>query len=209
MVPGSSFFHFLGRFAIVLVLVLVTAAVVVARADYWVREKAEDIPEVHIREEVLEPVDNGEPANFLVIGTDSRNFVANEEQARAFGSESEVGGERSDAIMVVHVDPDLKEGFVVSFPRDLWVTIPDHGEGRINSAIGYGGPELVIETLKANYDVPITHYLEVDFAGFEKIVDTIGGVDIYFPTRRTTGSLRTASSRRCPVSTSPKPDVAS
>jgi LCP family protein required for cell wall assembly len=190
VVPGSSFFHFLGRFAIALVLVLVTAAVVVARADYWVREKAEDIPEVHIREEVLEPVDNGEPANFLVIGTDSRNFVANEEQARAFGSESEVGGERSDAIMVVHVDPDLKEGFVVSFPRDLWVTIPDHGEGRINAAIGYGGPELVIETLKANYDVPITHYLEVDFAGFEKIVDTIGGVDIYFPTPARDGITR-------------------
>ena len=127
------------------------------------------------------PEEKGEPANFLIIGTDSRAFVQNERQVEAFGSAAEVVGQRSDTMMVVHVEPAAKRGFVVSFPRDPWVAIPGHGENRLNTALELGGPSLLIETITANFDVPITHYLEIDIDGFQKIVDTLGGVDIYFP----------------------------
>ena len=84
--------------------------------------------------------------------------------------------------MVVHVEPASKTGFVVSFPRDTWVTIPGHGEDRLNAALELGGPSLLIQTITTNFNVPITHYLEVDIEGFQNIVNTIGGVKIYFPT---------------------------
>jgi LCP family protein required for cell wall assembly len=180
--PGSSFRHFLGRFAIALVLVLVATAIGVSTGNRFFEDAVESIPTTHIRDDLLVPEEKGAPANFLIIGTDTRAFVQNEQQAEAFGTPGEVSGQRSDTMMVVHVEPDTQTGFVVSFPRDLWVTIPGHGESRLNAALELGGPSLLIETLSSNYNVPITHYLEVDIEGFQKIVDTIGHVDIYFPT---------------------------
>jgi LCP family protein required for cell wall assembly len=182
VVPGASFRHFIVRFAIALVVVGVTGSAAFVAGNERFERSVERIPTVDLDPDVLAPEEKGEPANFLIVGSDSRAFVDNEAAARAFGTAEDVGGERSDTLMVVHVEPATKTGFVVSFPRDLWVTLPGHGEGRINKAFGLGGPKLVIETLATNYDVPVHHYLEVDFAGFERIVDTLGGVDIWFPT---------------------------
>ena len=85
-------------------------------------------------------------------------------------------------MMVVHIDPGKRTGVLVSFPRDLWVPIPGHGTNKINAAFAFGGPQLAIETIKQDFDIPISHYLEVDFAGFRDIVNAIGSVPIYFPT---------------------------
>jgi len=71
---------------------------------------------------------------------------------------------------------------LVSFPRDLWVNIPGHGDSKINAAFAYGGPQLAVKTIEQDFGVPISHYLEVDFAGFRDIVNAIGSVPIYFPT---------------------------
>jgi LCP family protein required for cell wall assembly len=181
--PGSSFKVFAGRFAIALVVVVVATAVAVSTGNHWFERTFNDIPTTHIKPEVLEkPVDKGKPANFLIIGTDSRAFVQNPEQAKAFGTSQEVGGQRSDTMMIVHVEPQSDTGFVVSFPRDLWVTIPGHGENRLNAALELGGPSLLIQTLTDNFHFPIHHFLEVDIDGFQKIVNTIGGVNLYFPT---------------------------
>jgi LCP family protein required for cell wall assembly len=184
--PGSSLKHFCLRFAIALAVVLVATGIAVSTGNRFIERAVDDIPTVQIREEVLAPPpppeEKGAPANFLIIGTDSRAFVQNEQQAQAFGTTEDVAGQRSDTTMVVHVEPDSRVGFVVSFPRDLWVDIPGHGEDRINAALELGGPSLLIETITANFDVPIHHYLEVDIDGFQQIVNTIGGVDIYFPT---------------------------
>ena len=186
MAPGSSFKHFIGRFAIALALALIATGVAVSTGNRWIERTVDNIPTTQIREEVLArppaPEEKGKPANFLIIGTDTRAFVQTEQEQEAFGTAAEVGGQRSDTMMVVHVEPDSKVGFVVSFPRDLWVTIPGHGESRLNAALELGGPSLLIETLTTNYNVPITHYLEVDIQGFQRIVDTIGGVNIFFPT---------------------------
>lgn len=116
-------------------------------------------------------------ANFLVVGSDSREFVASEEDAESFG---EVGGTRADTIMVVRVDPKTRKALLVSFPRDLWVEIPGRGSAKINSAFN-DGPQLLIDTLRENFDIPIHHYVQVDFAGFRNIVAAMGGVEMYVP----------------------------
>ena len=120
----------------------------------------------------------GEPQNFLLVGSDTRAFVDNPDEAESFGS---AGGQRSDTIILVRVDPRTKRAAMVSFPRDLWIPIaPDGHRQRINTAFEHG-PEQLVETIKLNYNVPIHHYLQVDFASFQGLVDAVGGVQLYLP----------------------------
>lgn len=126
----------------------------------------------------LEP---GAPQNFLIVGVDSDEGLAADDPIRD-GRDGTVEGLRSDTIMVVRVDPGAGEARILSFPRDLWVDIPGHGRNRINSAVTYGkdaGPNLLIATLKANFDIDINHYVQVNFAGFKSIVSQIDGVKVY------------------------------
>jgi polyisoprenyl-teichoic acid--peptidoglycan teichoic acid transferase len=95
---------------------------------------------------------------------------------------------RSDTIIVVHVDPQDGEMAMMSIPRDLRVYIPEFGHDKMNAAyaigdahqdtIPGGGPTLVAQTIEANFNIPIHYYATVDFHGFQKIVDTVGGVII-------------------------------
>jgi LCP family protein required for cell wall assembly len=126
-------------------------------------------------------------ANYLIIGSDSRAFVDNPADAAAFGDPADdpsVSGQRSDTMMVAHVEPSAQRTFVVSFPRDLMVHIPGYqGENQINGAYSLGGAQLVADTLKANFDIDINHYLEVNFKSFEEVVNEIGNVQVYIPGR--------------------------
>ncbi len=83
---------------------------------------------------------------------------------------------RSSTIMVLHVDPTLDFACLLSVPRDLYVDIPGHGKNRINQAYILGGPQLTIQTVKQVLGLDITKYVEVDFAGFGKLIDSLGGV---------------------------------
>lgn len=118
--------------------------------------------------------------NFLVIGSDSRGFVHNSAQARAFGNAQQQSGQRSDTIMIAHVDASQKHILVVSLPRDTQVDIPGMGRQKINAAFN-AGPQRLIDTIQANYHVTINHYIEVGFDSFSGIVDAIGHVPISFP----------------------------
>jgi len=122
----------------------------------------------------------GGGSNYLLIGSDTRSFVANEGEAQAFGDETEAGGQRSDTIMVLHADPDSGRALLVSFPRDLWVDIPGRGSSKINAAFN-DGPQAVIDTLAQDFGVPIHHYAEVNFDSFREIIDAIGTVPVFFP----------------------------
>ncbi len=173
----GSIGQFFIRFAIASGLVVAVASVGVVAGNTKFEREYDKTETVDLSGDVLAPEKKGEPANFLVVGSDTRAIVDDEGEAGAFG---DVGGERSDTLMVVHVDPETETGFVVSFPRDTWVQIPGHDSDRLNAAYGLGGPQLVIETLRENFSIDIHHYLEVDFDGFREIVDTIGGVDIQF-----------------------------
>ena len=66
--------------------------------------------------------------NYLFIGSDTRAFVKSKIDAEHFGSAASQTGQRSDTMMVAHLDPGKKTGVLVSFPRDLWVSIPGHGD---------------------------------------------------------------------------------
>lgn len=124
--------------------------------------------------------------NYLLLGSDSRSSLSPEQQER-FGSDEVIGGEnRSDTIMIVHSDPERQKVVILSFPRDLWVEIPGHGYGKINTAfeggIDGGGPLLVAKTLHKLTGLRINHFLYVDLGGFQGVVDTLGGVEMCIPT---------------------------
>ena len=121
-------------------------------------------------------------ANYLLVGSDSRQFVETDEEEAAFGDPDEEAGKRSDTIMVIHVEPEAGRSLVMSFPRDLRVSIPGIGPEKINAAFNAdlgGGPDTVIATLQSNFGIDINHYLEVDFVTFREIVDSLGRVPVY------------------------------
>jgi len=117
----------------------------------------------------------GEPVNILLVGSDSR------EGEGAVG-DAEVDGKRTDTIMILRLDPQSEQVAVLSLPRDLWLPIADTGESaRINSAYNAPGEEQVlIDTIQDELQIDINHWIEIDFAGFRELVDSIGGVTLYF-----------------------------
>jgi LCP family protein required for cell wall assembly len=120
--------------------------------------------------------------NYLLLGSDSRTGLSPAQLAQ-FGTNAQAGpgtGKNADTIMVVHTDPSLKKAIILSFPRDLWVTIPGHGQGKINSSF-IGGARLVAQTITKLTDLKINHYLYVNLAGFEGVVDTLNGVQMCVP----------------------------
>lgn len=160
--------------ALALVFVLVVSGVLVG--NRVIDDKIADLHRVKVDVAAEGPA---EAANFLIVGSDSRAFVQNEQQEQAFGNPSVESGQRSDTLMVLHLDPAQKKSLLVSFPRDLRVNIPGIGRSKINAAFN-DGPDRVIETLKSDFDVPIQHYVEVSFDAFPAIVDAIGKVPVYF-----------------------------
>ena len=132
---------------------------------------------------VIGPCTN-KACNYLILGSDSRIGLS-AAQRTAFGSNNAIGGSaRSDVIMLVHTQVGQKTT-ILSFPRDLWVNIPGHGVNKINASfeggISGGGPELVAKTIHDLTGLQISHFLYVDLAGFQGVVDTIGGVDMCIP----------------------------
>ncbi len=124
---------------------------------------------------------NQDPINILVVGIDRR--------PRDGDSPS-----RTDTIFIVHVDPKTKTTGILGIPRDLWVDIPYRSgsgtyEDRINTVYvagelnGYdqGGMELLKEVISNDFSIDINTYVMVDFAGFEEIIDALGGVDVDVP----------------------------
>lgn len=96
------------------------------------------------------------------------------------------GPDLADTIIVISLEPEGKGAVLLSLPRDLWVKIPSYGYSKINSAhaigekIKYegGGPQLTKETIESLLDLPIHYFVRIDFSGFKKIIDTLGGVEV-------------------------------
>jgi LCP family protein required for cell wall assembly len=102
--------------------------------------------------------------NILLIGSDSHTTVANG---------------RSDVIILMHITSDHKKVYLVHFPRDMYVEVPGRGKDKINAAYAYGGPQLLIRTLRSLVDVPVDHAAVIGFEGFKAMTDAVGGVDVY------------------------------
>jgi LCP family protein required for cell wall assembly len=124
----------------------------------------------------LTPAANG--TNYLIVGSDSRENVTEEGDAGFNGSEAP-GGERSDTMMILHLDG--KNTKMLSIPRDLYVPIADTGESQKINAAYNGGPTRLVDTITESLGIPIDRYVEVDFVSFAGLVDGLGGVTIDFP----------------------------
>ncbi len=83
--------------------------------------------------------------------------------------------------MIVHIPADHRSVEVVSLPRDSWVEIPGHGMNKINAAYGIGGAQLMVSTVEQATGLTINDYIEVNFLGFVKVINALGGVRICVP----------------------------
>src|SRR5215469_14964977 len=120
------------------------------------------------------------PLNILVAGLDERAGLTRLQQKRLHVGAS-TGETNTDTLMVVHVPADHRFVRVVSLPRDSWVNIPGHGMSKINAALGLGGPQLMVQTVEQATGLTINDYVEVNFLGFVKVIDALGGVNICLP----------------------------
>lgn len=122
-------------------------------------------------DDVLDPV-TGDEVNYLLVGSDARDELDPE-------GDSGVTGKRSDTLILLRTSSEGSR--MMSIPRDLWVTIADTGvEGRINGAYNRG-PANLVATVRSSLDVPVHHYVEIGFASFVGLVDSLGGVTMEVP----------------------------
>ena len=150
--------------------------VVVGGYGTWLYYKTQGM--VQDKNDEVTAADEAEPFNALLVGSDSREGLTEEEQFD-LGANA-VGGERADTLILAHIDPANDHIVMVQFPRDLWVPLPGGTENKINSALE-GGPENMVRAIKELTGLEINKYLQVNIAGFRDLVDAIGGVDICIP----------------------------
>lgn len=117
--------------------------------------------------------------NYLILGSDSRAGLTKGQQSQ-YGSSTTTPGQRSDTIMLVHVDFPRNRTTILSIPRDLRVNIPGHGIGKVTSAFDYG-PNTTIKTIEQLTGLTIDHYIAIDFDGFMNLVNAVGGVRVCVP----------------------------
>lgn len=118
--------------------------------------------------------------NYLLVGSDSRAGLTPEQQGQLNGGGA-TEGQRTDSIIVVHVPSSGGSPALVSIPRDSYVPIPGYSSNKINAAFAFGGPKLLTQTIEQVTGVRIDGYLEIGFAGFASVVDSLGGVDVCVP----------------------------
>src|SRR6202008_1979325 len=152
--------------------------------------------------DILDPNAQFGDENFLIVGVDSR-FGENSDMGA--GDTADAGGSRSDTVMLVNIPANRKRVVAVSFPRDLAITPmqceawnPDTGkygpiydpktktwgpkmvytETKLNSAFAFGGPKCLVKEIQKLSGLNINRFIAVDFSGFAKMVDALGGVEV-------------------------------
>ncbi|MCX2180646.1 LCP family protein [Streptomyces sp. SKN60] len=170
-----------GRTVLLSALALFVAAVLLtAGAGYWAyqhyTDRVQRIPQTFPTDAPVPAASKG-GQNFLLMGLDSRSDVPTT-GSDAKGRLWKYGDQRSDAMMLVHIPADHSAAYVVSLPRDSWVDIPGRGRAKLNAAFSWGGPPLLIDTVQRLTDVRVDHFAVIDWNGFRKLTDAVGGVDI-------------------------------
>ncbi len=167
----------------VLVALLVIANVAVFATLFYlngireaVGESIQTIPEEQLGALVPPTGSSSDPIFILLVGSDTRDTLTDD-------LEGEFGvfeGQRADVIMLFRADPGNGTAQLVSLPRDLLVDRPDGGFEKLNATYSLD-TNAIIEAVVSATNLPINHYVEVDFVGFANIVDELGGLDYYFP----------------------------
>jgi LCP family protein required for cell wall assembly len=164
-------------------VILVVLALVALGSGYaYLQYRFNQVAKVTVQHLKVAPV--GQPFNVLLIGSDSR-VGESSSQAQHLGTVTETAGQRSDVVKIVHIVPATGQASVLSIPRDTMVTVAgDRTQtgryNRINATYG-SGPDQLVQTIEANFGIPIEHVVQIDFAGFRGAVDAIGGIYLNFP----------------------------
>ena len=135
------------------------------------------------------PKKESSAVNYLIVGSDTREGLSREEIKRLkVGGTDVAAGRRSDTMLLIHISKKRDKAAIISIPRDSYALIPEHSNSqgkvipaaysKINSAYNWGGAPLLIETLESMSDLRIDHYVELNFVGFVRMVDALGGVEI-------------------------------
>ena len=159
--------------AVLLVAVMAAGAVYVASIDRSVTKnikRANNLPPEQPtapgqapRPQLDEEADGA--LNFVLLGSDSRDAA-------------DAGSGRSDTLILVHLNKKRDKAYLISFPRDMYVDVPGHGKNKINAAFAFGGPQLTVATLEELTTGRMDHVALVDFEGFIKLTEELGGVTV-------------------------------
>lgn len=161
--------RWLRRLGIVLVVSLAVMLGAVAAVLLYAKGEIDDLvtpnsAEMRAAQQQLAAPLPDQPSNILLLGSDHRKHLATDKT------------ERSDTLLLVRLDPKRRTISMLSFPRDLWVPVPGHGEAKINDAYTYGGPKLSVQVIKDITGLDVHMVFNVDFTGFRGLVDQLGGV---------------------------------
>jgi LCP family protein required for cell wall assembly len=169
--------------AIVVVVLLAAGGTVVVMYERF----QGNIHKEHVEEQLGpdRPAKLNTSMNILLLGSDSRDGAN-----RHYWS-PDISGERSDTTILLHLSPNRDRAVAVSFPRDSMVQVPQcekkNGQkvapffGMINAAFAYAGAPCTWKTIESTTDIHIDHYVKIDFTGFKRVVDALGGVEVCVP----------------------------
>jgi LCP family protein required for cell wall assembly len=151
---------------------VVVLVVAVVSSYFWVDSK--------LNRSVTLPATSAQSAgtNWLIAGSDGRDGLTDKEIVQLHVG-FDFGTSNSDSLMLLHTGTGRPT--LVSIPRDSYVPIPGYGDNKINAALGFGGPALLIQTVENVTGLHINHFVEIGFTGLVSVVDDVGGVQICLP----------------------------
>jgi LCP family protein required for cell wall assembly len=160
------------RIALIAVIVVVALLAAVAGSYFWLGSK--------LNRSVALPVFSGSSAgqNWLIVGSDTRDGLTTQQIIQDHVG-FDFGTANSDSLMLLHIGSG--QPVLISIPRDSYVPIPGHGENKINAALGFGGPTLLVQTVENVTGLRIDHYMGIGFGGLVSVVNEVGGVNICLP----------------------------
>ena len=160
------------RIALIAGLVVVVLVVALVGSYFYLDSK--------LNRTVTLPAFSGQSAgqNWLIAGADSRQGLS-KQQIVSLHVGFDFGTENSDSLMLLHIGSGRP--VLISIPRDSYVPIPGHGSNKINAALGFGGPSLLIQTVENVTGLQINHYMGIGFGGLVSVVNQVGGVTMCLP----------------------------
>jgi LCP family protein required for cell wall assembly len=160
------------RIALIAGIVVVVLVAALAGSYFWLDSK--------LNRTVALPAFAGSSAgqNWLIVGSDTRDGLSTQQIIQDHVG-FDFGTANSDSLMLLHMGTG--KPVLISIPRDSYVPIPGHGSNKINSALGFGGPPLLVQTVENVTGLRIDHYMGIGFGGLVSVVNQVGGVNICLP----------------------------
>jgi LCP family protein required for cell wall assembly len=161
------------RIALVAGIVVVALVAALAGSYFWLDSK--------LNRSVALPAFSGSSAgqNWLIVGSDGRDGLTTK-QIVEYHVGFDFGTANSDSLMLLHMGTGRP--VLISIPRDSYVPIPGFGYNKINAALGFGGPPLLVKTVENVTGLRIDHYMGIGFAGLVSVVNEVGGVNVCLTT---------------------------